>query len=47
MSDLNRDEIKYVRDISKSAYKKEFECYICGTNDTLYSHSYNTASIGE
>ena len=35
MSDLKRDEIKYVRDLAKSSYKKDKECYICRTTENL------------
>lgn len=40
MTDLKRDEIKYIRDLSKSAYKKDTECYICGKTDNLQFHHY-------
>lgn len=40
VTELKRDEIKYVRDLSKSAYKKGNECYICGTQENLQFHHY-------
>ena len=40
MSELKRDEIKYIRDLSKSAYKKDDECYICGAIDNLQFHHF-------
>lgn len=45
MTDLKRDEIKYVRDISKSAYKKEEECYICGTDENLQFHHFYSMTL--
>ena len=48
MSDLKRDEIKYIRDISKSAYKKNSECYICGaTEDLQFHHFYSMTPLWE
>lgn len=40
MSDLKRDEIKYIRDLSKSSYKKDDRCYICGSTENLQFHHY-------
>lgn len=40
MSDLKRDEIKYIRDLAKSSYKKDTKCYICGTENELQFHHY-------
>lgn len=40
MSDLKRDEIKYIRDISKSSYEKGYECYICGAKKILQFHHF-------
>lgn len=40
MSDLKRDEIKYIRDLAKSSYKKDSECYICGTTENLQFHHF-------
>jgi hypothetical protein len=40
MSDLKRDEIKYIRDLSKSAYTKDSECRICGSTENLQFHHY-------
>ena len=48
MSDLKRDEIKYIRDISKAAYKKEETCYICGTTEELqFHHFYSMTPLWE
>lgn len=48
MSDLKRDEIKYIRDISKSAYKKDTKCYICSTSDNLqFHHFYSMTPLWE
>ena len=38
MSDLLRDEIKYVRDAAKSQYKEKDECFICGSEENLQLH---------
>lgn len=38
--DFKRDLIKYCRDKAKSGYKKEKECYICGTTEDLQFHHY-------
>ena len=43
--DLKRDEIKYVRDISKSAYKKANACYICDSVDELQFHHFYTMTL--
>jgi len=40
MTDLKRDEIKYIRDLSKSSYKKDTECYICGSKENLQFHHF-------
>lgn len=40
MNDLKRDEIKYIRDLAKSSYKKEDKCYICGSVENLQFHHY-------
>lgn len=45
MADLKRDEIKYVRDISKSAYKKEEKCYICGATEELQFHHFYSMTL--
>ena len=42
---LKRDEIKYIRDLSKSAYKKDKECYICGSMDNLQFHHFNSMTL--
>jgi len=40
MTDLIRDEIKYVRDGAKAAYAKAAHCYICGTTEELQFHHF-------
>jgi hypothetical protein len=45
MSDLKRLEVKYIRDGAKSAYKKDTECYICGTNEELQLHHFHTVTL--
>lgn len=40
MSELKRDEIKYIRDISKSAYEKASNCFICNEDDLLEFHHF-------
>jgi hypothetical protein len=40
MSDLKRDEIKYIRDLAKSSYKKDKECKICGSTENLQFHHF-------
>lgn len=45
MTDLKRHEIKYVRDISKSAYEKGLSCYICGSTENLEFHHYHTMTL--
>ena len=37
---FKRDLVKYVRDKAKSGYKKEKECYICGSTDKLDFHHF-------
>ena len=37
---LKRDLVKYVRDKAKSKYKKEAECYICGSTENLDFHHF-------
>lgn len=44
MNGLKRDELKYVRDISKSAYKKEDNCYICRKEEDLDFHHFTSMS---
>ena len=47
-TNLKRDEIKYIRDISKSAYKKDEKCYICNTPDNLqFHHFYSMTPLWE
>lgn len=43
--DLRRDEIKYVRDLSKSAYKKDTECFICGSEENLQFHHFYSMTL--
>jgi len=43
--DLKRDEVKYIRDISKSAYKKEASCYICNATEDLQFHHFFTMTL--
>jgi len=38
---LKRDLVKYVRDKAKSKYKKDTECYICGSTENLDFHHFN------
>ena len=45
MSNLKRDEIKYIRDISKSSYNKERECYICGSTKELQFHHFSSMTL--
>lgn len=40
MDELKRDEIKYIRDLSKSSYKKADCCYICGSTENLQFHHF-------
>lgn len=37
---FKRDPIKFVRDKAKAKYKKDDECYICGSTDTLDFHHF-------
>ena len=37
---FKRDLVKYVRDKAKSQYKKDNECYICGSTDNLDFHHF-------
>ena len=37
---LKRDLVKYVRDKAKSRYKKQTECYICGSTEELDFHHF-------
>ena len=37
---FKRDLVKYVRDKAKSGYKKEKECYICGSTHKLDFHHF-------
>lgn len=43
--ELKRDEIKYVRDLSKSAYQKDTKCFICGTLDELQFHHFYSMTL--
>lgn len=40
VTELKRDEIKYIRDLAKSSYKKSTKCYICETEENLQFHHY-------
>lgn len=42
MTDLLRDEIKYVRDLAKQSYKKGEECFICGDKNELQFHHFKS-----
>lgn len=42
--ELKRDVVKYVRDKAKHAYKKDSECYICGSTEELDFHHYNSVT---
>lgn len=39
-NELLRDEIKYIRDLAKSAYKKDTECFICKSIENLQFHHF-------
>lgn len=41
MADLRRDCVKYIRDRAKSKYRKEAECYICGSTENLDFHHFH------
>jgi len=41
---LKRDEVKYIRDLAKSSYTKDSECYICGSKDNLQLHHFYSIS---
>lgn len=45
MSDLKRLEVKYVRDGAKSAYEKDEECYICGSDKELQLHHFSSVTL--
>jgi len=46
VSDLKRDQIKYIRDISKNAYKKANNCFICSaTTDLDFHHRYSMTAL--
>jgi len=40
MDNLKRDEVKYIRDLAKASYKKDTECFICGSTTELQFHHY-------
>ena len=45
---LKRLEVKYIRDKAKAAYKKDKECYICGTSEDLqFHHFYSITQLWE
>ncbi len=39
---LKRDVTKYIRDKAKSKYNIDTECYICGSQERIQFHHYNT-----
>ena len=41
----NRIPVKWVRDKAKSAYDKKDHCYICGTDQDLELHHFNSITI--
>lgn len=45
MTDLKRDEIKYIRDWAKSAYTKDAECFICSSKENLQFHHFNSMTL--
>lgn len=45
MSDLKRDQVKYIRDKAKAKYQKGTECRICGSTDKLDFHHFHTLSV--
>jgi len=45
MTDLKRLEVKYIRDGAKSAYEKDTECFICGTDQELQLHHFSSLSL--
>ena len=44
MAGLKRDRVKYIRDRAKSAYEKDTECRICGSQEDLDFHHYNSVT---
>ena len=44
MKKLKRDPVKYIRDRAKSKYKKDDECYICGSTSSLDFHHFYSLS---
>jgi len=44
MAGLKRDPVKYIRDRVKSNYKKDTECRICGSTETLEFHHFNSVA---
>ena len=42
---LKRLPVKYIRDRSKSAYEKDDHCAICGTEEDLEFHHYQSISL--
>ena len=45
---LLRDEIKYIRDLSKSSYKKDSKCFICeATTELQFHHFYSMTQLWE
>ncbi len=42
---LKRDLVKYVRDRAKSQYHKKGACEICGSDEKLDFHHYNSMTM--
>lgn len=45
MSDLIRDEIKYIRDGAKAAYVKDTHCFICNSTEDLQFHHFYSMTL--
>lgn len=43
--DLKRDEIKYVRDLAKSSYQKDKQCFICDSEAELQFHHFYSMTL--
>jgi len=44
-TNLKRLPVKYIRDRAKSAYTKDTKCFICGTEEALELHHFNTVDV--
>jgi len=42
---IKRDEIKYIRDLCKSSYKKDTKCFICESNENLQFHHFYSMTL--